>query len=154
MGEMLKWLGSVFLHSISSDVTPEERKAARRVFVKVGWRVLVFVLLFWSYGLFEGLGLGSGFARASDIDTKIAAANKKLSEQLDVTSRGVAVLAEQVNEQLANGVATEIRRITGKRCKELDPAEKDRLTREIDRQQEQFFKIKQRYYQVPGCIDL
>lgn len=154
MGEFLKELGSLFVSSVSSDVSPEDRKAARRVFVKVGWRVAICVALFWAFGLFESVGWGGGFARASDMDEKIAAATRPIAEQVAKQSQAVKNLTDIVNEQLANSVAAEIRRLTGNRCKEPSPSERERLIREIERKQDEYYAIKDRYYTSPGCADL
>lgn len=140
MGDLLKEIAGLFVSALHSDVSPEDRKAARRVFVKVGWRVAIALALFWAYGLFDFLGLGGGFAKAEDIKAKIDAATQPLKQSLDQ-------LTAQVLQSLAEAKAAEIRALTYKQC--IAPSgEKAQFQTEIDRKQEEYLVIRKQYYQI------
>lgn len=153
MGDLLKQLGGLLAASVSSDVTPEERKGARGFLVKVGWRVVVIVCLMWSFGMLTFTGMGSGFARATDLPAKIEEATKPIKQQIGEQQRLLERLSNQVTQSLAEGKAGELRFLRSKWCKESDAAEISRLSTELDRKEKEYRNLTDETY-VTTCASV
>ena len=93
------------------------------------------------------------YARASDVDKKITAAIEPIVTEQKEQRRVLTVVSKQLTEQLANAVASEIRYLYAKKCKEENPTERDRLQREIDRKQREHIELKSERYQY-NCGDV
>lgn len=106
-----------------------------------------------------------GFARAQNIRPQIDDALKPVKE--DISKLQDAVIAVTKSQEtntkrlaisLANSVAGEIRLLASKRCKERGPTgnaqERERLTKEIDRKQDEYYELRGSYYAIPNCEDL
>lgn len=139
--------------AITGDLTPDERKVLGKVLFTASWRAVLVFHVAWACGWLAVTGIGGGFAKADEIDKKIEKATKPLAAQIEAQNRLVAIIGEQVSDQVANSVATEIRYLVGKKCKETDVTERDRLQREIDRKQAEYRKIRSEWYPF-GCGDV
>lgn len=106
-----------------------------------------------------------GFARADSIKPQIDEALKPVKAEISKLEDAVIAVtnAQKTNTtrlaiSLANSVAGEIRLLASKRCKERgangNAAERERLTREIDRKQDEYLELRQSYYTIPTCEDL
>lgn len=95
-----------------------------------------------------------GFARASDIQSKIDAAVKPLEQKVANIEAIQARDSKRLATSLANGIASEIRFIQSKRCKLLDPAERESMWREIERKQEEYTELLGHKYEMLKCEDL
>jgi hypothetical protein len=144
MGDLIKQIGLLFVNSVSSDVTPEERRVAHAVLVKIGWRVAVIGALLWGFGWLAFFGLGGGFARADDVKLKISEATQPLK-------KSVEELTNLVNRSLAEAKAAEIRALVYKRCKTADYGDKESINKEIDRKQDEYRSLRVVTYQEPRC---
>lgn len=102
-----------------------------------------------------------GFARADDIRAKVDEAVKPVTAQVNALAAEVTQLkniqqrdSERLTLVLANGVASELRFLKSKHCKESDSQERDRLIREMDRKQDEYNSLRGFFYNVPTCGDL
>jgi len=102
----------------------------------------VGLFLFWSLTKY-------GFALASDVQQKVEKAVEPLrteiatikevqaeqSKQQAETKVILQRLSDQITDQLISSTGSQIRLLTGKRCKEFDAAERERINREIEKLQ-------------------
>jgi len=141
-----------------SDDKDEQRLyriALHRWTFKVSLAVLTFgVVGSWAFTPW-------GFARADDIKAKvdeaiapITAEVAQVKKQLTDINSQVEVNSRRLSLALANGIASELRFIQAKRCKEQSPAERDRLIAESDRKQDEYRELRGEYYRIPRCEDL
>lgn len=95
-----------------------------------------------------------GFALAGETEKKIDTAVQPIKKELGEQRQILNSITRQLNDQLANSVATEIRLLISKRCKEPDHNERDRLWREKDRKQDEYQAMRGQRYTEPSCSDL
>ncbi|HEX2242712.1 MAG TPA: hypothetical protein VHK27_05580 [Gammaproteobacteria bacterium] len=106
-----------------------------------------------------------GFARAGDIKPQIDEALKPVKDEINKLEQAVIAVtkSQETNTRrlaisLANSTAGEIRLLAAKRCKERGPTgnanERERLTREIERKQDEYYELRGSHYQIPNCEDL
>lgn len=126
---------------ITGDATAEERKHGMSFLLRTGYRVVMTSAVAAGFGVFAFVGF-DGWARAAEIEEKIQPLERK-----------VAAVSDQVGSLVANSLASEIRYMVARKCKEPDPIEKDRLQREIDRKQYEYRDIRKEFYQF-GCDDV
>lgn len=140
----------------TGDLTPAERGVLVKVWAKMGWRLILGLHILYACGWLATFGF-AGFARADSldkmVDRKIEAATKPLAEKVGAQSAILQGISQRFTDQVANSTASEIRYLIGKRCKEVDSAERDRLQREIDRKQAEFYELKKHRYEF-GCGDV
>lgn len=138
---------------MTGDLEPEERKAMNGALLKVGWRgALVFHVL-WACGWLAFAGIGAGFAKAEDAERKIEKAIEPVMAEQAEQRALLTNLTDTIADQLASGIASEIRYLYAKKCKEEDYRERDRLQGEIDRKQHEYFKYRKTRYQY-DCRDI
>jgi septal ring factor EnvC (AmiA/AmiB activator) len=113
------------------------------------WRSNVAMILIAGFLYCAWSLTGWGFARASDINehvqktieplkteiTEIKQAQVKQGEQLRRTEQILTRLSAQLTDQLITSNGSQIRLLIGKRCKEPDAAERERMNREIEKLQ-------------------
>lgn len=139
--------------AIYGDMTQAEARVLGKALFTYGWRVATLAVALWMLGAFKQFGLGGGFAYADEVDKKIATAIEPIAKEQKEQRGVLETLSRQVNEQLANSVASEIRYLVGRKCGEQNAVERDRLQREIDRKQDEYVALgKERYAFV--CADL
>jgi hypothetical protein len=137
----------------TGGMTPEERKAGTRFLMTAGWRAVLVFSVAWGFGMLTWSGAGSGFARAADVDKKIAEAIEPIAKEQREQRTVLNTVSRKLTEQLANSVASEIRYLYAKRCPEQNPAERERLQREIERKQTEYVELKNERYPY-SCGDV
>lgn len=115
--------------------------------VIVGWRLGVIAFCLWAIGTFNTYGVG-GFARADEVDQKIATAVEPIKKELSEQRLIIESVAQQLTETLVEAKASEIRHLVSRRCKETDATERSRIIRELDRKQYEFAKLRGERYVV------
>lgn len=113
------------------------------------WLILLSLYVFWGW---QVLGITRP-VRADEVDQKIATAIAPVVQEQKEQRLVLETLSRQLNEQLANGVASEIRYLVGRKCGEQNSDERDRLQREIDRKQGEYVTLRKERYMF-GCPDL
>lgn len=140
--------------AIYGDLSAAEARVIGRALFTYGWRIATLATVLWMLGTFKEYGLGGGFAYAGEVDQKIAAAIEPVAKEQKEQRQVLETLSRQLNEQLANGVASEIRNLVGRRCSTpKESPERDRLQREIDRKQDEYEALRKSRYPF-GCPDL
>jgi hypothetical protein len=98
------------------------------------------------------------FARADEVDRKIAPALQEKIDPIAKEQREQRVVLDRVSrlltEQLAESVAAQIRLNISKRCKATTFEERDALVREKDRLQDQYRTYTGELYREPSCAEL
>lgn len=148
-----KPIESLKQRAIYGDLTPAEARVLGKALFTYGWRVATLAVALWMLGTFKGWGLGGGFAYADEVDKKIATAIEPIAREQKEQRGVLETLSRQVNDQLANSVASEIRYLVGRKCNEQNDTERDRLQREIDRKQGEYAGLRKERYAF-GCADL
>lgn len=138
---------------MAGDLTPEERKVFTGAIIKVGWRGALFFHVMWACGWLTIFGIGGGFAKADDTDSKIAKAVEPIRAEQKRQGDQLATLTDVISDQIVSNIASEIRLLYAKRCKETDFQERDRLQDEIDKRQRDYRKYRQNKYEF-SCNDL
>lgn len=138
--------------SLPQSDEPSEQRSYRRAMhrwtVRVSFAVLVFGLAAsWSLSPW-------GFAKAADLKAQVDAAVLPISKQVAELNAQVQLNSNRLVRALSEGIASEIRFLASKRCKETDASERERLIREMDRKQGEYRELRNEYYRVPGCEDL
>lgn len=136
-------------------LTEEERRVGWKLVTTIGYRAVMVGLMLWGYGWLQFMGWGNGFARADDVDEKIKEAVKPLFAAQTRQGEMLKAFEDLLNEQLASGVATEIRYLVGMRCKGPDAYERERIQKEIDRKQEEYKRFRdanEKYHYTCGDV--
>jgi gas vesicle protein len=113
----------------------------------------LFLIVSAAYGRFEDFGV-TGFARADVIKSKIESATQPLERKINQQTTLLTEISKQLTDQLAAGTASEIRLSLSKLCSEMNRDERERLNKEIDRLQSQYFNYKLMRYEPPPCAQL
>lgn len=143
-----------FLFKLATgDMTPEERRVGYKLLTTVGYRSVMIFLMAWAYGAFEVFGWSGGFARADSVEDKIQEAVRPIFDEQKQQGQALIELTKIMKSQLANSLATEIRLYTGRRCRETDPQERDRLQGEIDKKRDEYRLYRNADYNY-GCGDV
>lgn len=129
-----------------ADLTKDEVKSLSGAGVKIGWRSAIAIHIACSYGLLQTFGL-SGFALASDVESKVSAAVKPLEQKVDQ-------LSQIITRQLLESTAAQIRDAERRKCRATSDGERDRLQNEIDRLQDDYNRMRGSAYPVPDCRGL
>lgn len=102
-----------------------------------------------------------GFARITIVDSMVAQQLQPMkAKQIEVEGviRRMDDLQQRDSRRLAlslsNTLASDMRLLQARRCKETKLEEKDRYQREIDNKQNEFYELRQSNYQLQGCKDL
>lgn len=138
---------------VIGDLSPEERKVFTGALFKVGWRGALVFHVMWACGWLTIFGIGGGFAKADDTDNKIAKAVEPIRAEQKKQGKQITDLTDVISDQIVNNIASEIRLLYAKRCKETDYQERDRLQREIDNRQRDYRKYRENKYEF-SCNDL
>lgn len=141
----MSW-GETLAKVMMADLTKEEVKSLSGAGIKIGWRATIAIHVLCSYGLLQTFGL-SGFALASDVETKVSAAVKPLEQKVDQ-------LSQIITRQLLESTAAQIRDAERRKCRATGDAERDRLQSEIDRLQDDYHRMRGSAYSVPDCRGL
>lgn len=146
-------LASFVWRLFTGDMSPEQRAAGLRFLGNASWRAVVIVAVAMAYGV-PGVVLGV-FARAGEVEEKIKKAIEPLALEQSKQLTTLAQLVDQQKDQLANAAASDIRYLMSKRCavSKTDMAERDRLQKQIDDRQREYYKYRNTYYNY-GCGDV
>lgn len=120
--------------------------------IVIGWRGWIVLLSLYTFFGWQLLGVTRP-VRADEVDKKIETAIAPVVKEQKEQRTVLETLSRQVNDQLANSVASEIRYFVGRKCTEQNGTERDRLQREIDRKQAEYVTLRNERY-VFGCADL
>lgn len=122
------------------------------------WRMVVssfmtisIIFVIWSVGHLFGM---QGFAFADDVNTKIAAAIKPMSDRLD----GIETTQSTQSGYLKRLVKSDLERLIDReilaRCNATSSAEKQRIKSAIDAYQEDYEDVFGDEYDEPRCAEL
>lgn len=144
---------------LPQDDSDAEHKKYRRSMARWSTKVAVVIGVFAVAGAWALSPIG--FARAADVKAQIDKALEPLQQQqVELKTELGKVKATQERDSrrlavsLSNGVASEIRLLRSKICKGQEPAERDRLWREIERKQDEYSELRGQPYNVPSCGEL
>lgn len=138
---------------------PEEQKAYKKAVSSYLKRLALAIMTISAAITLAATPIG--FARASEVTDKIEEAVKPVrDEQAKINTALIQLKSVQERDSrrlamsLSNALASEMRFLQSKRCKEPDVNERDRLYREIDRKQEEYSELRGISYNVPRCSEL
>lgn len=140
---------------IQSIAPPSENASPRKIFY---WRLMVSgfmgLLVLFIVFAFGGIWHLNGFALASDVDTKIAAAVKPINDKLnDIESTQVTqstYLEQLVKSDFADRIDREVRA----RCSATTRDQKERIKSAIDTYQVGYKAVAGEKYDEPECDEL
>jgi len=147
--------------SILSLILPEDDASPAKV-TSWRWKVAGSLVLLYALVGFILSSMFTGLPKVGQLAWADGLANKADQNQVATVISQQAQLTKQLddvaaalNEQLAQSKASDIRLLKLKRCKApANSAERDSLTREIDKAQAEYKKLKGEYYDTPACTDL
>lgn len=143
-------------------IPPVEPDAPHELIVR--WRLIVFVLggamggivVAMAWALF--LSTSFKYVTAQEVDEKVAAAAtqilKPITEEQRLQRELLTDFTDKLNDTLAANLSAQMRLYAGKRCKADTSQEREQWTREMEKLQEEYLKIKKRPYAVPTCDQL
>jgi len=117
------------------------------------YRVGMMIIVSWSFGFLSFVGI-EGFARASEVDGKIVAAVKPITQALQTAAAEQASYRVLLIESLSNTKAAEIRALALKRCKASSSSDRGWLNDEIELRQGEYEKLAGHRYDIPACNEL
>lgn len=137
------------------DATPQKIASWR-------WKVAGSLMVLWAWAGFTLAAMLTGVPKIGQLvwaDGLNVKADKQEVSALIVqnaqTQATLVAIQESLNESLAQAKASEIRAAALKRCAApANSAERESLTREIDRLQADYKKIKGEFYDKPSCTEL
>lgn len=98
------------------------------------------------------------YVTAQEVDEKVAAAAtqilKPITEEQRLQRELLTDFTDKLNDTLAANLSAQMRLYAGKRCKADTSQEREQWTREMEKLQEEYLKIKKRPYAVPTCDQL
>lgn len=146
------------------ELFDHEDPASAMVWRRTVAQMIITLLLF---AIVVGTAMTAGVPVAgrviyqSELEEKVAEANLPLREAIstiekkqDVNSAKLDNIMKLFYEQQAQNTAGQIRSQKLKRCRSIDPIERESIMREIDKLQDQYMAIKGSPYQVPACSEL
>ena len=152
---MWHWFDNLFDHD-----DPASAKKWRHTMAKSVAVLLLFAICVGS-ALTAGVPVVGKVVFERDVAQKVAEAVEPMKKdvndfKLEQRAQGDKIdsLLKVLNEINATNAATQMRLMKGKRCRSVDPVEREWLQREIDRLQEQYLTFKTIPYNVPACGDL
>lgn len=133
---------------LTSGLTEDQIRGA----IVVGWRGWIMLLSLYVFAGWQVIGLGRP-ARADEVDKKIEKAIEPIKKELSEQRLILDTVSEQLTVSLAESKAAEIRHLVSRRCKEIDPRERERIIKEIDRKQNEYVQLKGERY-VISCSEV
>ena len=137
------------LRAGADGLTPTEKGK----FAALMWRGLVAVHILWACGFLAYVGLGGGFAKADDVDQKVATAMNPVMQQLKEINQSLDKATEGQKRILIETKTIRIRELQ-KTCMTTQPntVERNRLAAEIDMAQFEYKQLTgERYPLQPTC---
>lgn len=141
----------------SEDV--DEQRKYRRALSSYNYRMAVCV-----YSLAIGAAWAVtpyGFVKAETLEKRIAEVVSPVKDEQKELKLALADLkviqtrdSSRLSTSLSNGIASEIRYLLAKRCKETNAFERDTLWREIERKQDEYKELRGEKYALMTCAEL
>ncbi len=144
---------SDFWSWIAGDLTKEEAVVIRKAGMLILWRTVFLVFLAFSMGWLGFLGL-SGFARASEIDDKIAKAVNPLAASVAQLASAVQSQSDAAREQTLALLRVAITDGLVKKCHAPKEETKAIYRHQVDEAQARYYKLTGSYYPEHSCADL
>lgn len=138
---------------ITGGLTKEEARVVRRAGFLVLWRLGFVMFVCFAMGWFGVIGL-AGFARADEVDRKIAVAIQPLSVSIAQQNAAVKQLADAANEQTLALLRVAITDGLVKKCHAPKDETKLIYRRQVDEAQVRYYKLTGAYYPEHSCADL
>ena len=140
---------------VAAIAPPAEDASPRSVFY---WRLTVSgfmgsLVLFVIFA-FGGIWHLSGFAIASDVDTKIAQAVEPINGKLDTIETAQTAQNGYLEQLVKSDFATRIDREVRARCSAMTRDEKERIKSAIDTYQAGYKEVAKVEYDEPECSEL
>jgi len=137
------------------DATPQRIQSWR-------WKVAGSLMVLWVVAGFNLAAMFTGLPKVGQLVWADGISNKADKQEVSAlivqnaqTQATLVAIQESLNESLAQAKASEIRAAALKRCAApANSAERESLTREIDRLQTDYKKIKGEVYDKPSCGEL
>jgi hypothetical protein len=149
---MLDFLSN-FGRFFTGDLTPAEMKSLSSAFFKVGWRIGLALFVMFSLGMFSSIGM-NGFALAGEMSKQIDAATAPIVIEQASQRKVLERISGQLRESAVRDASSQMRLLAAKRCLEKIPSERQRLSGEIDKMQDEYYSLKGYLYNTPACSDL
>lgn len=138
---------------IAGDLKPEDGRVLKRAGFTIFWRFGFVMFFLFSMGWLGIIGL-VGFARADDVDRKIAGAVTPLNITLVQLSKSVTDYGAAAKEQTLQQLRAAIVDAQVKKCR-APKAETAAIYRQMVMDaQERYYSITQQSYAAPLCADL
>lgn len=138
---------------VAGDLRPADGKALKRAGFTIFWRFGFVVFVMFSMGWLTIFGL-IGFARADDVDRKIAAWGTPMNITLVQLSKTVTDYGMAAKEQTLQQLRAAIVDAQVKKCR-APKAETAAIYRQMVMDaQERYYSIAQQSYAAPPCADL
>lgn len=138
---------------VAGDLRPEDGRVLRRAGFTIFWRFGFVIFVLFSMGWLTVIGL-VGFARADDVDRKIAASVMPINIALTQLTRSVTSYGAAAREQTLQQLRAAIVDAQVKKCR-APKAETAAIYRQMVMDaQERYYSIAQQSYAAPRCEDL
>lgn len=138
---------------VAGDLKPEDGRVLRRAGFTIFWRFGFVMFVLFSMGWLGIIGL-VGFARADEVDRKIAASVAPMNITLVQLTRSVADYGAAAKEQTLQQLRAAIVDAQVKKCR-APKAETAAIYRQMVMDaQERYYTIAQQSYAAPLCADL
>lgn len=134
---------------VTGQLTKEESRMLRQTGTKIIWRFVLAVFIAFSMNWLNFFGL-SGFARAGDIDKKIA----PLSAAVDKLAAAVQMQANAATTQTLQLLRVAMVDARVKQCHATKDETRTIYRNQINEAQERYRSLMGQYYPIPACADL
>jgi hypothetical protein len=139
---------SELLDALFPEGNPEERARTLRVI----FRVVVAVHLLYAWNLLSPVGF-TGFAKANEIDEKIAAAVTPVQAQLKTITVQLEMQDEVLRSIRVDQLSTKLRELKRTLCLTgtADQQISERLQADIEKAQLEYYRLTGGRYPIPEC---
>lgn len=138
---------------VAGDLSPENSRMLKRAGFTVFWRFGFIIFVLFSMGWLSIIGL-VGFARADEVDRKIAVSVAPMNLALAQLTRSVTDYGAAAREQTLQQLRAAIVDAQVKKCR-APKAETAAIYRQMVMDaQERYYSIAQQSYAAPLCADL
>lgn len=134
---------------ITGDLTKEEARVVKQTGSKIVWRFTLALFIAYSMGWLAFVGL-IGFARAADIDQKIAPITKRLDNLTEAVTKAAVAQTEQTLQLLRVAIVE----AQVKRCHATKDETRTIYRNQVNEAQEHYRALLGQYYPTPQCADL
>lgn len=138
---------------VAGDLTREEKRVLQQAGTRLLWRITLAIFIAFAMGWLSFFGF-NGFARADQVDQKIAAQVAPLTQQVAKLADAVKAQGDAATEQTLAVLRVSITDGLVKRCHAAKEETKMIYRRQIDEAQARYFKMTGQYYPEHSCSDL